>query len=62
MLGGQSADYRASNATERVRIMKEESDLLEAIAHTKDKAEKAVLQKELDELRAYRRELEKNQR
>ncbi len=62
ILGGQSADYRAGNAAERVRILKEESDLLEAIAHTKDKKEKAEMQKELDELRAYRRELEKNQR
>jgi hypothetical protein len=62
ILGGQSAEYRAGNASERVRILKEESDLLEAIAHTKDKKEKAELQKELDELRAYRRELEKNQR
>lgn len=62
ILGGQSADYRAGNASERVRIMKEESDLLEAIAHTKDKKEKAELQKELEELRSYRRELEKNQR
>ncbi len=62
MLGGQSADYRAGNASERVRILKEEGDLLEAIAHTKDKKEKAELQKELDELRAYRRDLEKNQR
>ena len=61
-LGGQSADYRAGNAAERVRIMKEESDLLEAIAHTKDKKEKEELQKELEELRTYRRELEKNQR
>jgi hypothetical protein len=62
ILGGQSAEYRAGNASERVRILKEESDLLEAIAHTKDKKEKAELQKELDELRTYRRELEKNQR
>jgi len=42
--------------------LKEEGDLLEAIAHTKDKKEKAELQKELDELRTYRRELEKTQR
>lgn len=62
ILGGQSADYRAGNASERVRILKEEGDLLEAIAHTKDKKEKAEMQKEIDELRAYRRELEKNQR
>lgn len=62
ILGGQSADYRAGNAAERVRILKEEADLLEAIAHTKDTKEKAELQKELDELRAYRRELEQTQR
>jgi hypothetical protein len=62
ILGGQSADYRAGLAQERVDMMKEESDLIEAIAHTKDKKEKAELQKELDELRSYRRELEKSRR
>lgn len=62
ILGGQSADYRAGVAQERVSMMKEESDLIEAIAHAKTKEEKAELQKELDALRAYRRDLEKSRR
>ncbi len=62
ILGGQSADYRAGVAQERVNMLKDESDLIEAIAHTKDAKEKAELQKELEELRAYRRDLEKNMR
>ena len=62
MLGGQSADYRANVAKERVSMMQEESDLIEAIAHAKTKEERAELQKTLDELRAYRRDLEKSMR
>ena len=62
ILGGQSADYRANIAKERVSIMQEESDLLEAIAHAKTKEEKAAFQKDLDELRAYRRDLEQSLR
>jgi hypothetical protein len=62
ILGGQSADYRAGLAQERVNMMKEESDLIEAIAHAKTKAERAELQKQLEELRAYRRDLEKARR
>lgn len=62
MLGGQSAEYRANVAKERVGMMQEESDLIEAIAHAKTKEERAELQKTLDELRAYRRDLEKSMR
>jgi hypothetical protein len=61
-LGGQSADYRAGLAKERVSMMQDESDLIEAIAHAKTKEERAELQKQLDELRAFRRDLEKNMR
>lgn len=60
ILGGQSADYRANIAKERVSMMKDESDLIEAIAHAKTKEERTALQKDLDELRAYRRDLEKS--
>lgn len=60
ILGGQSAEYRANIAKERVSMLKDESDLIEAIAHAKTKEEKAQLQKDLDELRAYRRDLEKS--
>ena len=62
ILGGQSADYRAGVAQERVSLMKEESDLIEAIAHAKTKEERAELQKELEVLRSYRRDLEKSRR
>ena len=62
ILGGQSADYRANLAKERVSLMQEEGDLIEAIAHAKTKEERAELQKQLDELRAYRRDLEKSLR
>ncbi len=59
ILGGQSADYRANLAKERVSMMKDESDLIEAIAHAKTKEERVELQRQLEELRAYRRDLEK---
>jgi hypothetical protein len=62
ILGGQSADFRANLAKERVSMMQEESDLIEAIAHAKTKEERAEFQKQLDELRAYRRDLEKSLR
>ena len=39
-----------------------EKDLIEAIAHAKSKAEKQELQKQLDELKAVRRDLEKSLR
>jgi hypothetical protein len=42
--------------------MEAEKDLIEAIAHAKTKAEKQELQKQLDELKAVRRELEKTLR
>jgi uncharacterized membrane protein YccC len=62
ILGGQSADDRAGVAQERVSLMKEESDLIEAIAHAKTKEERTELQKELEVLRSYRRDLEKSRR
>jgi hypothetical protein len=61
-LGGQSADFRANLAQERVGLMQQESDLIEAIAHANTKEERAELQKQLDELRSYRRDLEKSLR
>ncbi|HVS54255.1 MAG TPA: hypothetical protein VHD62_18000 [Opitutaceae bacterium] len=62
IFGGNSNENRANIASERVSLMEAEGDLLEAIAHAKTKEEKAELQKQLDELRAYRRELEKSLR
>jgi hypothetical protein len=62
ILGGESSQHRATVAGERVKIMEEERGLLEAMKAAKTKEEKAGLQKELDLLRAYRRELEKSLR
>ena len=42
--------------------MEAEKDLLEAIARAKTKPEKQELQKQLDEIRAMRRDLDKSMR
>jgi hypothetical protein len=62
MFGGESADYRKQISSERVSLMEDEKDLIEAIAHAKTKEEKAQLQKQLDALREERRLLEQMQR
>jgi hypothetical protein len=62
IFGGDSSQFRQHVASERVKLMEDEKDLLEAIAHAKTKAEKEALQKQLDELRAYRRELDQSLR
>lgn len=59
IFGGESTQFRQRVSSERVSLMEDEKDLIEAIAHAKTKAEKAELQKQLDALRAERRELEK---
>ncbi len=59
IFGGQSGEQRANIAKERVSMMEEEKDLIEAIAHAKTKEEKQTLQKQLEDLRKMRRELEK---
>lgn len=56
--GGQSSDDRANIAKERVAMMEDEKELIEAIAQTKDKAEKEELQKTLAAMKEMRRELE----
>ena len=58
ILGGSSSEERSSLAQERVNIMEEEKELLEAMKLAKTKEERAELQRELDDLRATRRELE----
>jgi hypothetical protein len=60
IFGGQSDQYRANIANERVSLMEAEKDILEAMKTARTKAEKAELQKQLDELRALRRDLEKS--
>jgi hypothetical protein len=59
IFGGESSQFRSQVSKQRVALMEDEKDLLEAIAHAKTKAEKAELQKQLDALRAERRELER---
>ena len=58
IFGGSSSEERSGVAQERIRLMQEEKDLLETmrLAHTPE--ERADLQKELDDLRAQRRELD----
>jgi len=58
IFGGSSSEERSSLAQERVSIMEEEKELLEAMRLAKTKEERAELQRELDDLRATRRELE----
>ncbi|MBI5767065.1 MAG: hypothetical protein HZA93_04670 [Verrucomicrobia bacterium] len=62
IFGGESSSQRATVASERVKIMEEERDLLETMKAAKTKEERAELQKELEALRSYRRELEKSLR
>jgi small-conductance mechanosensitive channel len=57
-LGGESAQQRATVANERVHLMEAEKDILEAMKVARTKDEKQELQKQLDEIRAMRRELE----
>jgi len=59
-LGGQSSNDRATIAKERVSMMEEERDMIEAIAQATTKEEKEELQKTLDSMRAMRRELEQS--
>lgn len=62
IFGGDSSQFRKGVASERVQLMEAEKDILEAISHAKSKEEKAALQKQLDELRAMRRQLDKSLR
>lgn len=58
IFGGQSSEDRANIAKERVAMMEDEKDLMEAIAQARTKEEKEELQKTLDAIRAMRRDLE----
>lgn len=62
LLGGQTTQYKTTVASERVNLMEEERDILDQMKLAKTKEEKAELQKELDEVKALRRDLEKNLR
>jgi len=58
IFGGSSSEERSGIAQERIRIMEEEKELLESLRLARTKEEKAELQRELDDLRAQRRELD----
>jgi len=58
IFGGQSDDYRAGMAKERVRMIEDEKDLIEEIAQAKTPGEKKELQETLDAIRDMRRDLE----
>lgn len=62
IFGGDSAQFRQGVASERVELMEAEKDLIEAIAFAKTKEEKAGLQKQLNELKTMRRELDRSMR
>ena len=57
-LGGASADERSNLAKERVSLLEEEKEILESMKTTQSREEKDELQKELEIIRATRRELE----
>ena len=59
IFGGESAQFRKRVAAERVELMEAEKDILEAMKRARTREEKAELQKQLDELRIARRELDK---
>ncbi len=58
ILGGESAKVRSGIAKERVELMQFERDLMEAIAKAKTDKEKTELKKQLDDIKAMRRDLE----
>lgn len=62
IFGGESAQFRKRVAAERVELMEAEKDILEAMKRARTKEEKAALQKQLDEIRTARRELDKTAR
>lgn len=62
LFGGNSSDHRAEIADERVYLMEQEKDLMVEIAQARTPEEKKELQKQLDDLKAARRDLEDSMR
>jgi hypothetical protein len=62
IFGGESSQFRQRVASERVELMEAEKDIMEAMARAKTKEEKQELQKQLDQIKSFRRELEKSLR
>ena len=62
VFGGESAQFRKRVAAERVELLEAEKDIIEQIAIAQKPEEKKLLQKQLDELREMRRQLDKSLR
>ena len=62
VFGGESASYRKRVAAERLELLEAEKDIIEQIAIAQKPEEKQLLQKQLDELREMRRQLDKSLR
>ena len=62
VFGGESAQYRKRVAAERLELLEAEKDIIEQIAIAQKPEEKQILQKQLDELREMRRQLDKSLR
>ena len=62
VFGGESAQYRKRVAAERLELLEAEKDIIEQIAIAQKPEEKQLLQKQLDELREMRRQLDKSLR
>lgn len=58
LFGGKTTEQRESVAAERVSLMEAERDILEAMKQNKTRAELALLQKQIDDLRTVRRNLD----
>lgn len=58
LFGGKTTEQRESVAAERVSLMEAERDILEAMKQNKTPAELALLQKQIDDLRTVRRNLD----
>jgi hypothetical protein len=59
LFGGSSSEDRARLAEERVRLLEAERDLIEQLALARTDAERDELQKQLNDLKTMRRELER---
>ena len=59
ILGGSAAEDRSRLAEERVSLLESERDLIEQIFNARTDEERAALQKQMDELKTMRRQLER---
>jgi LPS O-antigen subunit length determinant protein (WzzB/FepE family) len=59
VFGGSSSEDRSRLAEERVMLLESERDLIEQIFNARTEEERAVLQKQADDLKTMRRQLER---